>query len=88
MQIPRVLTVYLILSLVFIRPAQDPVAKLVIDPEVDEEVGEVVDVEGEEEVAVHWEIEETDHHNWDERRKCDEKQRSSYFDRFHVTPVL
>ena len=39
--------------LIVTRPAKNPVAKLVIDPEVDEEVGKVVDVDYESKVTPH-----------------------------------
>ena len=70
---------------VFTRPAQDPVAKLVIDPEVDEEVGEVVDVDEKVKVARHFLVRISDQQNRSERQKRNNNQHCSDLDRLHVT---
>ena len=71
---------------VFTRPAQDPVAKLVIDPEVDEEVGEVVDVDEKVEVAPDFQaIVNDSHDDWSEGQKRNKEQHCSDLDHLHVT---
>ena len=70
---------------IFLRLAQDPVAKLVIDPEVDEEVGEVVDVDYEVEVAPDWQIRVVGEHSGRKRRERENQQHHSDLDRLHVT---
>ena len=70
--------------LVFFRPAQHPVAKLVINPEVDEEIGEVVDENEKVEVAQNRQVGVCGYHNRREGGERNNKQHCSDLDRLHV----
>ena len=66
-------------------PAKDPVAKLVVDPDVDEEVGEVVDVRNKVHVSWEYAAREHDDHGWQKSGDRHAKQTRSDSQGLRVT---